>query len=311
MHRYKILLALITLFATVDLARAQDLIYNSLSRVELSDKSQSSLSGRGDAGNLSPRGDVTIRKYDLDSTYYRIEITVGTKTVHRQTLVEPDFRDRHTITFNTNDGSGVKVIVHPNQIVINNTQRDTYNSVITYNDNQFDNLALHLFEDGISLPPIQAGFHDTPCHLDLAVTHPTKGVTYTDAIGWNACRDKSSYEILGIVLISDGERFILDWEDRYNEVGGYTDWPTAIELYGTRIPTRAQAEVIKNCTSLREVATAYGSDNYGNYYWTRSECDWPDNDCAFIFCPGIPDAAYDRAEKEGPSNSGILLVQPF
>ena len=111
-------------------------------------------------------------------------------------------------------------------------------------------------------------------------------------------------------MIKDGERFILAWEDEYDNVG-YTNYNTVYKIYGNLLPTKAQATVMENCTRLREVARSYGADNYGNWYWTRTQCPAPDDDCCYIFCPGIPHRDYDRCPKDEPANTGVVLVYPL
>jgi len=120
------------------------------------------------------------------------------------------------------------------------------------------------------------------------------------------------YQPCGIVFRRGGRNFVLSYADEYDELGGYADWQTAIDRYGIdHLPNKKEADLIQQCGELRSVAAAYGSDNYGNYYWTSTTCPAPDNDCAYIYCPGISDAAYDRCKKNDPSNNGVLTIFRF
>ncbi len=149
-------------------------------------------------------------------------------------------------------------------------------------------------------------------HLCMAV-RPKDATDYAhlmllNADQWRRLRNKERFSQEGILLnYGQSNCFLLDYNDRYDDCG-YPAWHYAVENYGQRLPTKEQADLISGCEVLRDVATAFGGDNYGNYYWTRTECPAPDDNSAFVFCPGIPDAAIDRQDEFEPDNAGVLLV---
>lgn len=150
---------------------------------------------------------------------------------------------------------------------------------------------------------------ETPEHLDLAVSRDNN-MYFASPETWATIPDQEKFLKLGIVIKGEGQRFILFWDDEYDNFG-YHDWYTSMEAYDDMIPTKEQADLIQNCAMLREHARLYGADNYGNFYWTRTECPEPDSDWAYIFCPGIADVSYDCARKSSPSNIGVVLVIGF
>lgn len=151
-----------------------------------------------------------------------------------------------------------------------------------------------------------------PRHLSLAVERDgTRYFATTD--DWAKVSDKDSYNIIGIAIIQSGERFILAWEDEYDKLGAYKCFNKVYPLYGDNIPTKAQADILVACSSLRNVAQKFGSDNYGNFYWTRTECPPSWGECNYVFCPGIPTEinCADREGEDNSSNTGVVLVYPL
>ncbi len=146
-----------------------------------------------------------------------------------------------------------------------------------------------------------------PRDLDLAIRRNGR-TYYVNTTEWSNLTGKSAYQIVGIVLLRAGQKFIVAVEDEYDKVR-YIDWQSALKRYGAKIPTKQQADIIQYCTNLRDIAQAYGFNNYGNWYWTRTSCPAPQTNCAYIFCPGIPVEDYDRAEKD--DINGVLLVYPI
>lgn len=153
-------------------------------------------------------------------------------------------------------------------------------------------------------------------HLCLAVNRvkpdgDTFFPTFLNPDQWKKIKDKENYRIFGI-FINQGksDHVIVCYTDEYDKIG-YPDWFTAVETYEKAVPTKKQADLIQNCAELRDMARIYGSDNYGNYYWTRTECPEPEDNNAYIFCPGIPDAPIDRCNKYEPTNTGVLLTDAF
>lgn len=156
----------------------------------------------------------------------------------------------------------------------------------------------------------------TPSHLDLMVKRNGKNY-FVNVDEWSRVKDKSSYSIIGIVFFDSrvDHPFVLGWEDA-DEYAYKYDWFKLCKTYGSLLPTKTQADIIAGDTALRDIARAYGNDNYGNYYWTRTSCPAPDSDCAFIFCPGIPDAAFNMCPKTSCEATGdgtmrVVLVYPL
>lgn len=147
---------------------------------------------------------------------------------------------------------------------------------------------------------------------DLSLAVERNGVRYyVTQEQWKSVPDKDKYQIVGIVLQRGGQKFIVAYNDEYDAMDGYGTWSYDMYLYSDNIPTKAQADIIAGCTNLRDVAAAFGQDNYGNYYWTSTRCPAPDENYAYIFCPGIPDAALDRSPIDEVTNVGVLLVYPL
>lgn len=160
-----------------------------------------------------------------------------------------------------------------------------------------------------------SGWHSSekyskPSYLSLVLRDGNGIRKYVTEAEWKDFPNKNAYTKEGICMIQDGERFILAWTDEYDAVG-YSDFYTVVSEYSDFLPTKSQADIIQNCERLREVAEIFGGDNYGNYYWTKTQCPDPDADCCFIFCPGIPDAPYDRCPKDGGGNAGVVKVFPL
>lgn len=129
---------------------------------------------------------------------------------------------------------------------------------------------------------------------------------------WRRLKDKDKYERQGLLIHYDEDKcFLVDYYDQYDRCG-YPDWYTAAEMFGDRLPTALMGAILSQTTELRDVANAFGGDNYGNYYWTSTICDDSDGSEAYVFCPAIPDAPIDRQKMTEPTNAGVLLVDiPF
>lgn len=147
----------------------------------------------------------------------------------------------------------------------------------------------------------------TPKDMTLAVKY-NENVYFATVDEWKNICNKQDFDIIGITFCRSGENFVLFWKDQYDFDDGYMAQELAVEKYGDNLPTKAQADIISKCTELRNIARQFGSDNYGNYYWTRTRCLPPDENCAYIFCPGVPDAAYDRSPADEASNIGVVIV---
>lgn len=134
---------------------------------------------------------------------------------------------------------------------------------------------------------------------NLMILHPDQ---------WRRLKNKERYEKQGIIIHDeDKDTFVLlDYYDKY-DVCGYPDWYTALERFGDRLPTLAAAKLINESNELRDAARAFGG-NYGNFYWTNTACEAPDEDNAYVFCPGMSDVPIERQNKIAPTNAGVLLV---
>lgn len=197
---------------------------------------------------------------------------------------------------------GRKFVVYPDQ---------TNKFIIELEENQRNNSANAASNETSRMGGWHSsGKYSKPSHLALALRDANGIRKYVTQNEWKDFPNKDSYTKEGICLIKDGERFILSWTDEYDNIG-YSDFFTAYKEYADYLPTKVQADIIQNCDRLREVANLYGGDNYGNYYWTKTQCPEPDSDCCYIFCPGIPDASYDRCPKDGGGNAGVVKVFPL
>lgn len=110
-----------------------------------------------------------------------------------------------------------------------------------------------------------------PANLDLAVRRPDDNTYYFNQTEWSnlSLSRKSSLEKCGVVIIKNGEGFILslDCTETMN-------WYEAMRLYSSQMPTKEQGEAISSQYEAIDAAIcAYGgqipSDN--NWYWTKSE----------------------------------------
>lgn len=79
--------------------------------------------------------------------------------------------------------------------------------------------------------------------------------------------EKSRFSKKGVVVIGNGERFILALHDNGKEI----TWDEAMSQYGNRLPTKSQAEaMVSNCESIKAAIIAFGGDHEW-WYWTRTE----------------------------------------
>lgn len=153
-------------------------------------------------------------------------------------------------------------------------------------------------------------------HLCLAVRKIEKDGSYSYPMflnpdQWKKLKNKDDYYKWGIILNYGLDKCILvNYTDEYDKIG-FPDYQTAFDIYQEKVPTKKQGDLIQNCAELRDMARLYGSDNYCNYYWTRTECPEPEDYNAYIFCPGIPDAPLDRSHKYEWTHASVLLIEEF
>ncbi len=81
--------------------------------------------------------------------------------------------------------------------------------------------------------------------------------------------EKSRFSKKGVVVIGNGERFILDLHDNGKDI----TWDEAMAQYGNRLPTKSQAEVMaSNYKEINAVIVAFGGDRDPQWeYWTRTK----------------------------------------
>ncbi len=109
----------------------------------------------------------------------------------------------------------------------------------------------------------------TPHNLDLAIRREGRTL-YLNQSNWRS-RIRPGDEKLGMVIIKNGERFILALED---EAGGAEmDWNEAMRRFGNRLPTKGQGEAwLSQADAVADAGEAYGGSFPSNsWYWTRTE----------------------------------------
>ena len=109
----------------------------------------------------------------------------------------------------------------------------------------------------------------TPHNLDLAIRREGRTL-YLNQSNWRS-RIRPGDEKLGVVIIKNGERFILALED---EAGGaFMDWHEAMRRFGNRLPTKGQGEAwLSQADVVADAGEAYGGSFPSNsLYWTRTE----------------------------------------
>ncbi len=109
----------------------------------------------------------------------------------------------------------------------------------------------------------------TPHNLDLAIRREGRTL-YLNQSNWRS-RIRPGDEKLGVVIIKNGERFILALED---EAGGaFMDWHEAMRRFGNRLPTKGQGEAwLSQADAVADAGEAYGGSFPSNsLYWTRTE----------------------------------------
>ncbi len=112
----------------------------------------------------------------------------------------------------------------------------------------------------------------TPHNLDLAIRREGRTL-YLNQSNWRS-RIRPGDEKLGMVIIKDGERFILALED---EAGGEKmNWNEAMRRFGNRLPTKGQGNAwVCQADAVADAGEAYGGQfshkGASAWYWTRTE----------------------------------------
>lgn len=293
-----ILLCLVSLAAS-----AETVIYQSKSEEVFNDPGVALLSmflGYGDGKHPST---TTVTR--IDGGHFRFDIDYATQST-TGTLHSPVYYPGKYVMFDYTapDGTEKKAVFTPGKFMVDGLFDVTLTEPEKFADLERNIRKAPGAREDRSLSKFMLS--ETSHHLDLAVSRDNN-MYFASPETWDMIPDRKKFLKLGIVIKGEGQRFILFWNDEYDNIG-YSDWYTAMETYGDMLPTKEQADLIQNCSALREHARLYGADNYGNYYWTRTECPEPDADCAYIFCPGVPDAGFDRGIKSKPCNTGVVLV---
>ena len=112
----------------------------------------------------------------------------------------------------------------------------------------------------------------TPHNLDLAIRREGRTL-YLNQSNWRS-RIRPGDEKLGVVIIKNGERFILALEDEAGGAG--MDWNEAMRRFGNRLPTKWQGEAwVSQADAVADAGEAYGGQFPHNgapvMYWTRTE----------------------------------------
>lgn len=120
----------------------------------------------------------------------------------------------------------------------------------------------------------------TPHNLDLAIRREGRTL-YLNQSNWRS-RIRPGDEKLGVVIIKNGERFILALEDEAGGAG--MDWNEAMRRFGNRLPTKGQGEAwLSQADAVADAGEAYGGQfphkGASVWYWTRTESS---SSCAWI-----------------------------
>lgn len=107
--------------------------------------------------------------------------------------------------------------------------------------------------------------------------------------------EKSRFSKKGVVVIGNGERFILDLHDNGKDI----TWDEAMAQYGNRLPTKSQGDVMAgNHKAINAAIIAFGGDrDPGWYYWTRTESEY---DSANAWSVGMNDGTVGYTYKPVP-----------
>ncbi len=112
----------------------------------------------------------------------------------------------------------------------------------------------------------------TPHNLDLAIRREGRTL-YLNQSNWRS-RIRPGDEKLGVVIIKNGERFILALEDEAGGAG--MDWNEAMRRFGNRLPTKGQGEAwVSQADAVADAGEAYGGQfphkGAWFWYWIRTE----------------------------------------
>lgn len=111
----------------------------------------------------------------------------------------------------------------------------------------------------------------TPKNLYLACEREGQYFYFSETDWRNLpAAEQLRFDKKGVVVIGDGERFILDLHDS----GDGMTWEEAMRRYGNRLPTKSQAQVMdNNYMAINKAIIAFGGDDPEWGHWTRTEYD--------------------------------------
>ena len=111
--------------------------------------------------------------------------------------------------------------------------------------------------------------HQLPHNLDLAVRRNGQTL-YLPQTSWQSLIHSGDTK-LGVVIIKDGQRFILSLS-----MTADLNWDNAMSRFGSSLPTKSQAEAIaRQHTAVNNALRAYGATMPTDWhvFWTRTEND--------------------------------------
>ncbi len=109
-----------------------------------------------------------------------------------------------------------------------------------------------------------------PEHLDLACVYKDKWYYFSEK-EWSAMMsaEQSRFDKIGVVVIGNGERFIVDLNNIEDK--SYTV-EEAVTQFGASLPTEAQAVVMMDCyKALNNALIFFGGEKLPYEYWKRTE----------------------------------------
>lgn len=108
-------------------------------------------------------------------------------------------------------------------------------------------------------------------NLDLRASRDGRDYYFSES-EWRTLpqSEKSKYRPKGVVVIGSGLEFVLALHDN----GKGITWDEAMRIYGNRLPTKEQAEVLAaQADAVIAAVKAFGGDGTGDalWFWTRTE----------------------------------------
>lgn len=108
-------------------------------------------------------------------------------------------------------------------------------------------------------------------NLDLQASRDGRNYYFSQS-EWKALpkSEKSKYSPKGVVVIGSGLEFVLALHDNGKDI----TWDEAMRIYGKKLPTKAQGEVIAaQAQAIRASVIAFGGDDPIGGFWTRTELE--------------------------------------